>query len=58
MSSRRRSVLIAGVFGLVVLVAGVPAAPLLAAIPPGRFIASTKAAAGWSWRSAATVDSW
>ena len=35
MSSRRRSVLIAGVFGLVVLVAGVPAAPLLAAIATG-----------------------
>ena len=35
MSSRRRSVLIAGVFGLVVLMAGVPAAPSLAAIATG-----------------------
>jgi hypothetical protein len=34
-SSRRRSVLIAGAFGLVVLMAGVPAAPSLAAIATG-----------------------
>ena len=35
MDSRRHSVLIAGVFGLVALVAGVPAAPSLAAIVNG-----------------------